>query len=306
MNNIFDKLKKNLYDKDITLILPESKDSRIVEATKRLKCLGFNILNIDDYKNNDLYISYLLSRKFTNNWPKDEIVKYLDDPLNKGLTMVACGEADGLVAGAITSTSDVLRSSLRIIGIENSAKWLSSFFLMISNENQNQNQNIFSFADCAVIPEPNVEQLVSIAENTSKMHELITKELPKVAFLSFSTKGSANHYRVEKVQKAYELFTKRNPNICCDGEIQFDAAISPSISRKKIKNSNINGNANVFIFPNLDAGNISYKITRELGKYSACGPLLIGLNKPVHDLSRSCSVEDIVNVATIAAIQKSS
>ena len=302
MNNIFDKLQKNLCDKDITLILPESKDNRIIEATKRLESLRFNILNINDYKNNDLYISYLSKRKFTNNWPKDEIVKYLDDPLNKGLTMLACGEADGLVAGAITSTSDVLRSSLRIIGIKNSAKWLSSFFLMISNDNQ----NIFSFADCAVIPEPNVEQLVSIAENTSKMHELITNEPPKVAFLSFSTKGSANHYRVEKVKQAYELFTKRNPNICCDGEIQFDAAISSSVSRKKIKNSNINGNANVFIFPNLDAGNISYKITRELGKYSACGPLLIGLNKPVHDLSRSCSIEDIVNVATIAAIQKSS
>ena len=302
MNNIFDRIKKNLLDKDITLILPEINDHRIIEATKELKSLGLNILDINDYKNNDLYINYLSSRKFTNRWPNDEIVKYLDNPLNKGLTMLACGEADGLVAGAITSTSDVLRSSLRIIGIENSAKWLSSFFLMISKDNQ----NIFSFADCAVIPEPNEEQLVSIAEKTSKMHELITQESPKVAFLSFSTKGSANHYRVEKVQKAYELFRKRNPNICCDGEIQFDAAISSSISRKKIKNSNLNGNANVFIFPNLDAGNISYKITRELGEYSACGPLLIGLNKPVHDLSRSCSVEDIVNVATIAAIQKSS
>lgn len=302
MNNIFDKLKKKLFDKDITLILPETKDNRVIKATKKLKDLGLNILDINDCKNKDKYISYLLSRDFTNNWPTDEIAKYLHNPLNKGLTMLACGEADGLVAGAITSTSDVLRSSLRIVGIKGSAKWLSSFFLMISNDNQ----NIFSFADCAVIPEPNVEQLVSIAENTSKMHKLITKESPKVAFLSFSTKGSANHYRVEKVQKAYELFTKRNPTICCDGEIQFDAAISKSISNKKIKNSNINGNANVFIFPNLDAGNISYKITRELGKYSACGPLLIGLNKPVHDLSRSCSVEDIVNVATIAAIQKSS
>ena len=135
---------------------------------------------------------------------------------------------------------------------------------------------------------------------------MITGEDPKVAFLSFSTNGSASHYRVDKVKDAVDLFSKRNPDILHEGEIQFDSAVSLSVSKKKKPKSKLKGKANFFIFPNLDAGNISYKITRELAGYSACGPLLQGINKPVHDLSRGCSIQDIINVAIITAIQKSS
>ena len=303
MDNFFDKLALKALSNNASILLPECFDSRVKSAIDKLKEIGFNIPKLDDFNNNNqIYIDYLSNRKFTDNWPKEEVIKYLDNPINKALTILACGHVDGVVAGATTSTSDILRSSLRIVGIDKNSKWVSSVFLLISPNKD----IIFTYADCAVIPEPSPEQLVSIAENASSIHRLITKKEPKVAFLSFSTNGSATHYRIDKVKDAVNLFSKRNPNIVHEGEIQFDAAISPSISNKKNPNSKLLGKANVFIFPNLDAANISYKITRELAGYSACGPLLQGIDKPVHDLSRSCTIEDIINVAIITAIQKPS
>lgn len=303
MNKFFNDLSLKALSKKASILLPETFDSRIKDAIIRLRDMGFSIPEIDNFNHhNDLYIDYLLNRKFTTNWPKDEVIKYLDNPVNKALAILACGHVDGVVVGASTSTSDVLRSSLRIVGIDKKFKWVSSVFLLISpNEDK-----ILTYADCAVIPEPSSDQLVSIAEQASSAHKLITQKDPKIAFLSFSSNGSANHYRVDRVKDAANLFSKRNPNIISEGEIQFDAAINKSISNKKNKYSVLKGEANVFIFPNLDAGNISYKITRELAGYSACGPLLQGIDKPVHDLSRGCSVEDIINVSIITAIQKSS
>jgi len=303
MDNFFNQLVSKALANNSSILLPEFYDSRINNAIIKLKEIGFNIPKLDDFnKNNQTYIDYLSNRKFTNNWPKEEIINYLNNPINKALTILACGHVDGVVAGAATSTSDILRSSLRIVGINKNSKWVSSIFLLISPDKK----KILTFSDCAVIPEPTSEQLVSIAENASSMHQLITGEKPKIAFLSFSTNGSASHYRVDKVKDAVNLFSKRNPNIIHEGEIQFDAAISASISKQKNPDSNLKGKANVFIFPNLDAGNISYKITRELAGYSACGPLLQGIEKPVHDLSRGCTIDDIINVAIITAIQKSS
>ena len=303
MDNFFNQLRKKALLKNASILLPESFDPRVKNAISNLSVMGFNIPDLDYFnKKHDIYIDYLLNQKFSDNWPEEEVVRYLENPVNKSLTILACGDVDGVVVGAATSTSDVLRSSLRIVGIKQSSKWVSSIFLLIS---PNQDK-IFTFSDCAVIPEPSPEQLVSIAENASSTHKLITGEDPKVAFLSFSTNGSASHYRVDKVKDAVDLFSKRNPDILHEGEIQFDAAISLSISKKKNPKSKLKGEANVFIFPNLDAGNISYKITRELAGYSACGPLLQGINKPVHDLSRGCSIQDIINVAIITAIQKSS
>ena len=303
MNKFFNDLSLKALSKKASILLPETFDSRIKDATIRLRDMGFDIPGIDNFNHhNDLYIDYLLNRKFTANWPKDEVIKYLDNPVNKALTVLASGHVDGVVVGASTSTSDVLRSSLRIVGIDKKSKWVSSVFLLSSPSED----KILTYADCAVIPEPSSDQLVSIAEQASSNHKLITQEDPKIAFLSFSTNGSANHYRVDRVKDAVNLFSKRNPDIISEGEIQFDAAINKSISNKKNKNSILKGEANVFIFPNLDAGNISYKITRELAGYSACGPLLQGIDKPVHDLSRGCSVEDIINVSIITAIQKPS
>ena len=299
-NNFLKNLIDRALEKKASIILPETNDKRINDAIQELKKLGFNILDVNDFSEDDKYIEYILQKKFSENWPKSEIVKYLQTPLNKAMAILACNEVDAVVAGASTSTANVLRSALRIVGIDPNYKWVSSSFLMLS---PNQ-ENIYTYSDCAVIPEPNPEQLALIAKASSDLHYLITNQEPKVAFLSFSTNQSASHYRVDRVQQAVNIFARKFPEIIHEGEIQFDAAISSSVAERKNKQTKLNGEANVFIFPNLDAGNISYKITRQLAGYDALGPLLQGLSLPVHDLSRSCSVNDIINVVAIASIQK--
>jgi phosphate acetyltransferase len=283
------------------IVLPEKEDPRIGEAAKELSSMGFHILQIEDFQDNvDLYLDYLNSLPFTDNWPTDNIRKFLNDPLHFAMAMVACDDADCLVAGAITSSSEVIRTAIRMIGIRPTSNNVSSIFLMISPDGD----NAYTFADCAVIPDPDSKQLASIAAESAEFHHFLTGEEPVVAFLSFSTKGSASHYRVDRVREAVEIFGKKYPQIIHDGEVQVDAAIIPEVNKLKIPNSPINGEANVLIFPNLDAGNIAYKITQRLGGYFAWGPLLQGLNKPVHDLSRGCTVDDIINVSAIAALQR--
>ena len=284
------------------IILPEYGDKRIQEASSELELKGFNVIDINDYQHKmEYYVEYVKKLPFTNNWPDLQLRKYLSNSLHFSMVMVACGDADGLVAGASTSSSEVIRSAIRIVGINEMSKWVSSIFFLISP----CGNHAYTFADCAVMPEPDPQQLAMIASDSASFHEVLTGEDARVAFLSFSTKGSADHYRVDKVKSAVSLFKKKFPNILHDGELQFDAAIIPEISKIKVPNSQIEGCANVFIFPNLDAGNIAYKIAQHLGKYSAWGPLLQGLKKPIHDLSRGCSVDDIVNVATITLMQSS-
>lgn len=283
------------------IVLPEKEDPRIGEAAKELSSMGFHILQIEDFQDNvDLYLDYLNSLPFTDNWPTDNLREFLNDPLHFAMAMVACDDADCLVAGAITSSSEVIRTAIRMIGIRPTSNNVSSIFLMISPDGD----NAYTFADCAVIPDPDSKQLASIAAESAEFHHFLTGEEPVVAFLSFSTKGSASHYRVDRVREAVEIFGKKYPQIIHDGEVQVDAAIIPEVNKLKIPNSPINGEANILIFPNLDAGNIAYKITQRLGGYFAWGPLLQGLNKPVHDLSRGCSVDDIINVSAIAALQR--
>jgi phosphate acetyltransferase len=282
------------------IILPEGDDIRIQEAKIELLNIGFTILDINDSTTDiEKYIDNISRLKFTRNWTLDQKKTYLSDPLNLGMAMIANEDADGLVAGACTATSDVIRTALRLVGVKPKSKWISSIFLMISPEGE----KAFSFSDCGVIPEPNSEQLAVIARDAAEFHTLLTGETPKVAFLSFSTKGSAEHYRVDRVREARNIFNRKYPEIIHDGELQLDAAIIPEIAHRKMGVSTLNGQANILIFPNLDAGNIAYKITERLAGYSAWGPLLQGLQKPVQDLSRGCSVDDIINITAITAMQ---
>ena len=204
--------------------------------------------------------------------------------------------ADGSVAGSTASTADVMRAGIQCVGIPEGISIVSSFFLMIFPD------KTFSFADCAVVPNPDAKQLADIAISTADNHRKLTEQEPFVAMLSFSTKGSATHEDVDKVIESTKIVKKKRPDIKIDGELQFDAAIIESIGQRKAPSSTVAGRANVLIFPDLDAGNIGYKIAQRLGGAEAIGPLVQGLNKPCFDLSRGCSVEDIVNTAAICML----
>lgn len=230
----------------------------------------------------------------------DRAREFMKNPLFYGAMMVRKGMVDGSVAGSINTTGDVLRAGIHIIGLATGISSVSSSFLMILPEFLGQKDKVFVFADCAVIPDPDPNQLVSIAISSAKTMQDLVGEEPKVAMLSFSTKGSAKHELVDKVTKATDLLRDFAPDLKVDGELQLDAAIIPDVAKKKSPESPVAGQANVLIFPDLDAGNIGYKLVQRMAKAEAIGPIIQGLAKPANDLSRGCSVEDIVNVTSIA------
>lgn len=223
----------------------------------------------------------------------------LKDPLTFSCMLLKNNFAGGIIAGSVYPTSVVLRNAISIIGLSDNNKTVSSFFLFTFPRKSIHKNRIIAYADCGVIPSPTSLQLSDIAIQTADNFKRLSGLKPKVAFLSFSTKSSAKHESLEKILEAVKITKKRNPELCVDGELQFDAAFVPEVAGIKNPNGKIKGDANVFIFPDLNSGNIAYKITERIGGASATGPVLQGLAKPVMDLSRGCNAIDIINMTKV-------
>ena len=252
------------------------------------------------------YVDALCEIRRNKGLTKTDAEKLLLDTMYYGIMMVKLGHADGLVSGAVRTTGDMLRPALQIIKTKPEMKIVSSSFLMDCPDKNLGEDGLLVYADCVVMPNPTAEELAYIAiASADTARRLCGFEEPRVAMLSFSTKGSAKHESVSKVQEAVQISHKLSPELLLDGEMQFDAAIVPEIGASKAKGSPVAGRANVLIFPDLQAGNIGYKITQRIGKAN-CFAVLQGLNKPCNDLSRGCTVEDIVHTAAMTAVQAQS
>jgi phosphate acetyltransferase len=230
-------------------------------------------------------------------------VQAVQDPLVYAAMLVRQGHATGTLGGAVATTSDVVRTALQVIGKAPDATMVSSFFLMYPPQEATQDGRAMLYSDCGLVIDPSAEELVAIALASAQSCRHLLRQEPKLAMLSFSTKGSAKHPNVTKVSQATEQLQAAQPKLQVDGELQFDAAFAPEIGAKKSPGSAVAGQANVMIFPNLDAGNIGYKITQRLGGYRAIGPVLQGLAHPANDLSRGCSAEDVLEMIAVTLLQ---
>lgn len=311
-----------------TIVLPETWDRRTLEAANTALAEGIadivlignkeeilkkadgldlsKALFVDPMKTDklDSYVDLLVElRKNKGMTPEKARELLTQKPLYFGVTMVKAGDADGMVAGAVNSTADVLRSALQVIKTAPGTKLVSAFFLMVVPNCEYGANGTFIFADSGLVQNPTSEELAEIAASSAKSFKQLVGKEPVVAMLSHSTKGSASHADVDKVVEATRIAKEAYPDIKLDGELQLDAAIVPSVGASKAPGSDVAGKANVLIFPDLDAGNIGYKLVQRLAKAEAYGPITQGLARPVNDLSRGCSADDIVGVIAITAVQ---
>ena len=323
-----DVIKEKARADKKTIVLPESEDRRVLEATETILKEGLaNVVligNEEQIKKDaaDLDISgATIVDPATSDKTQAYIDKLVELRQKKGMTqeqakdimlnqrtyygvmMVKMGDADGMVSGACHSTADTLRPSLQILKTKPGTKLVSTFFLMEVPNCEYGENGTFVFADCGLNQNPTPDELAAIAVSSAESFKMLVGKEPKVAMLSHSTKGSAKHADVDKVVEAVKIAKETTPDLMLDGELQLDAAIVPSVGASKAPGSQVAGQANVLIFPDLDAGNIGYKLVQRLAKAEAFGPMTQGIAAPVNDLSRGCSASDIVGVAAITAVQ---
>ncbi|MED4935547.1 phosphate acetyltransferase [Heyndrickxia coagulans] len=321
VSTFFDGIKEKVRGHNKTIVFPESSDERVLTAVSRfasdevirpvlignkdeiqakardigVSVEGVAVYDPEEYAGFEEMVQAFVERR-KGKATEEDARQILKDVNYFGTMLVYLKKADGLVSGAIHSTADTVRPALQIIKTKQGVKKVSGVFIMVRGEEK------FVFADCAINISPDSQDLAEIAAESAKTAWTFDIE-PRIAMLSFSTKGSAHSDETEKVAQAVRLAKERDPELVVDGEMQFDAAYVPAVAQKKAPDSVIQGNATVFIFPNLDAGNIGYKMAQRLGGFEAVGPILQGLNAPVNDLSRGCNAEDVYHLALISAAQ---
>ncbi len=312
------------------VVLPESNDPRMLKAAAQIvtegiaevvllgektqilkdaEALGLNLasvkgisyVNPKDSIDTPRFAEYYFNRRKEKGVSAAEAMDTVQKPLYYGASMVKHGLVNGMVAGSINTTADVLRSALHVVGVKLGLKTVSSTFIMVVPDFMGADK-VFLFADCAVVPNPTDAQLADIAISTAQTRKALLGDEPKVALLSFSTKGSASDDLVEKVVSAKKIMEERKVDFAFDGELQLDAAIIPEVAKSKAPGSAVAGQANVLVFPDLQAGNIGYKLVQRMAKAEAIGPIIQGLACPVCDLSRGCSVQDIVSTAVLVLL----
>ncbi|AIF44708.1 phosphate acetyltransferase [Virgibacillus sp. SK37] len=321
MSQLFDQLEEKVTGQNKSIVFPEGQDERILKAASQLGAAGIlapiligkkadirhkaeeygvnvsscKIMDPAEFAEMDVMVETFVERR-KGKVTKEEAQTILQDENYFGTMLVYMNQADGLVSGATHSTADTVRPALQIIKTKEGIKKTSGVFIMVRGDEK------YVFADCAINISPDSQDLAEIAVESAVTGKLFDVD-PRVAMLSFSTKGSAKSPETEKVEEALKIAKEKNPDLIIDGEFQFDAAFVPSVAEKKAPDSVLQGDANVFIFPSLEAGNIGYKIAQRLGEFEAVGPILQGLNKPVNDLSRGCSADDVYKLALITAAQ---
>ena len=327
--DLINLFKKKARKNPQRIVLPEGEDERIVKAAgivseeeiayplllgdnkkikQKIDHFGIDLANLRiidplNFPKISEYVSFYCTMRKDRSISERIARLILKKSLNLGALMVKLGEADGLVAGAINLTASVIKSGVLMIGLREGVSIPSSFFIMSIPGVSLGEEGLLIFADAAVNPDPNPSQLAEIAISTGRSAEVLLGWEPRVALLSFSTKRSASHPLVDKVIEATRIVQRKAPYLLADGELQADAALIPEIAQSKVKGSKVAGKANVLIFPNLDSANISYKLVQYLARGQAYGPILQGFNRPINDLSRGASVEDIVTIITLTAVQ---
>lgn len=291
-----------------TIALPEYDDARVAEAAKFIEREGIArvVLLTPDKINKEereRYVQQYFELRKARGITLEEVEKIFDDPLFYAAMMCREGKVDGFVAGANHTTADTARAAIHCLGINERISIACSCFIMEVPDCAYGQSGTFIFADCGIIPEPNPRQLACISLASAELAQKVLDLPPRVALLSYSTKGSAKGKGIDKVTEALKMLKEMAPDLIADGELQVDAAIVPEVAKIKYPDSTVAGKANILIFPSLEAGNISYKITQRLAKARALGPLLLGLNKPCSDLSRGCLVEDVVDCVAVTAIR---
>lgn len=327
--SFIENIKQRAMQNTKTIILPEAEDKRVLEAASKVISQGFakviligdkdqiendsnensidlsgvEIIDIKTSTKKQEYAQKLFELRQAKGMTEEEASKLIEEPIYFGMMMLKEGEADGLVSGAAHSTSNTLRPALQILKTAPNTKLVSAFFVMCVPNCEYGEHGTFIYGDSGLNQNPNADELSEIAISSAKSFKILVEAEPKVAMLSYSTYGSAKSELTEKVIEATKLVKEKAPDLLVDGELQVDAAIIPEVSKSKAPGSPIEGNANVLIFPDLNAGNIGYKLTQRLAKAEAYGPLCQGIAKPVNDLSRGCSADDIVGVVAITAVQ---